>query len=208
MARDILKAAGFKHYNTFEKSNGTLDGFGGENVDIFCVRALPTYWIIDTAGNFVSYPVDNIFTDIIEYYMYDISHTEPNQSNNLVKYILVAEGDYPTSVEEFNEDKAAGIIYYNENYYQIVDFDANYSGKWYISESYNPNVTIKLLEEDNRSKMSEILINDKGHIYSPKVDRITGALNYNSFILPQAIVSENAPENVPIGTLWYDTKST
>lgn len=138
-------------YYTFEKSNSTLDEFGGENVDIFCVRVLPTYWIIDIDGNFVSYPIDNIFTDIIEYYMYDISHTEPNQSNN--------------------------------------------------------NVTIKLLEENNRSKMLEILINDKGHVYSPKVDKTTSELNYNSFILPQAIVSENAPENVPIGTLWYDTNS-
>ena len=61
-----------------------------------------------------------------------------------------------------------------------------------FSVSYVRDACVKIFVSSYSAK--------KGHIYNPNKENNQKEL----FVLPQAIVSANEPENVPIGTLWYD----
>lgn len=122
----------------------------------YYVVVLPSYYyyVIENNENIKVTSTANIFTEVIEYYMYVIMHDNPRKSN------LINNIDYNTTIE--------------------------------LEKNVN-----------NYSALAKIEINKKGHIYNPNKENGQKEL----FVLPQAIVSENEPKDVPIGTLWYDTKT-
>ena len=125
---------------------------------------------LDGLGKVKEVEIDNILVNVLPYYQ------AANAEGQLEDY----------QVDNIFEDVIEYILYdigHAEPAASINDAD---------NKKYN-----LLKEENNRSVLSELNVNAKGHVYGK------GA----SYILPQAIVSATTPTNVPIGTLWYDTST-
>lgn len=135
-------------YYNIEKLDETLDGFGGEEIDTFVVRALPTYWIINSEGFLEEYPVNNIFEDIIEYILYDIGHATPVASGNYNLDISLETEDNGYSALPKIEVNRKGHIYNPVNNEGIISKELFILPQAIVSTEEPANVPIGTLWYD------------------------------------------------------------
>lgn len=127
----------------------------------------------------ITTPLNGYYVIVLPYYTYWI------MDENGIESKVTSDANIFTDIIEYNR-------------YVIMHDNPRKSN---LINNIDYNTTIELEKNaKNYSALAKIEVNKKGHIYSPNKENNQKEL----FVLPQAIVSINEPEDVPIGTLWYD----